>query len=661
MKSRLWLCLAAIFAVFLVPPAMALEELSAERRAYLDELNARAREMRLWEERFWHLLLHYRSDLVGSGYTSDGEGAGFFFAADGKTDPQAELEATLASFYSREPIEPAKMTPQCTFPARFRWLESRLRFDPSRLPRLPCDRFERWRRRIDPESVSLIFSSYYINNPASMFGHTLLRYNKKGRPEDARLLDYAVNYAAAVPPDDGAITFALRGLLGGYQGYFSMMPYYLKVKEYNDVESRDMWEYRLNFSPEQLDYMLMHTWELGSTSFDYYFFKQNCSYHLLTLLEVADPNLRLTDAYGMWTLPADTARQVFEVPGLVSEVIYRPSQSSQLAQKMDDLTPPERALVHRLIESPAAADSAELNALPAPRRALVMDAAINYNQYKLAGGSADDRERKARQRQLLLRRSELTEAGPPPDFAPRTAPPEKGHRSARVGIFGGASRTGGVSADGAGADGGSQRQNQPFAELSIQPLFHDLLSRDEGYAPNSQINLAHLRVRYEEEPEEWRLERFALLDIISLVPFTSLIRQPSWKIAIGWQRNRDIGCEQCTPFFFNPGVGIALASRLHRREVYFALLEGSLEFDREFQSRHRAGFGASAGLLVHLAGWWRIGLFGSWTRYTEGQSGEVGTAALRQRFNLSTNLELHLDWSGVEDYREGLLGLSYYF
>ena len=46
---------------------------------------------------------------------------------------------------------------------------------------------------------------------------------------------------------------------------------------------------------------------------------------------------------------------------------------------------------------------------------------------------------------------------------------------------------------------------------------------------------------------------------------------------------------------------------------------------------------------------------------TEGQRSEVGTAALRQRFDLSANLELHLDWSGVEDYREGLLGLSYYF
>jgi hypothetical protein len=35
--------------------------------------------------------------------------------------------------------------------------------------------------------------------------------------------------------------------------------------------------------------LLMHAWELGNASFDYFFFKENCSYHLLSLLEYADP------------------------------------------------------------------------------------------------------------------------------------------------------------------------------------------------------------------------------------------------------------------------------------------------------------------------------------------------------------------------------------
>ena len=41
----------------------------------------------------------------------------------------------------------------------------------------------------------------------------------------------------------------------------------------------------------------MHAWELGNASFDYFFFKENCSYHLLALLDYADPTLHLTDEF----------------------------------------------------------------------------------------------------------------------------------------------------------------------------------------------------------------------------------------------------------------------------------------------------------------------------------------------------------------------------
>ncbi|MBK8185162.1 MAG: DUF4105 domain-containing protein [Candidatus Competibacteraceae bacterium] len=37
-------------------------------------------------------------------------------------------------------------------------------------------------------------------------------------------------------------------------------------------------------------------------------FRENCAWQLLTLLEVTDPNLRLSDKFILWTLPADTIR-----------------------------------------------------------------------------------------------------------------------------------------------------------------------------------------------------------------------------------------------------------------------------------------------------------------------------------------------------------------
>ena len=152
-----------------------------------------------------------------------------------------------------------------------------------------------------------------------MFGHTLLRVDQKGQTEQTRILAYTINYAAEVPPDVG-ISYAFKGLFGGYKGFFSTIPYYIKVQEYRDIENRDIWEYKLNLTDEQLHKLLMHAWELGNAYFDYFFFKENCSYHLLSLLEAANPDWHLTDQFVLWTVPADTVRLMTLQPGLVGDL-----------------------------------------------------------------------------------------------------------------------------------------------------------------------------------------------------------------------------------------------------------------------------------------------------------------------------------------------------
>jgi hypothetical protein len=157
------------------------------------------------------------------------------------------------------------------------------------------------------------------------------------------------------------------------------------------------------------------------------------------------------------------------------------------------------------------------------------------------------------------------------------------------------------------------------------------------------------------------LRNFTLIDIISLYPVSALIQEPSWKINLGWEANRDNSCLDCTPFILNPGIGLAFQSNLHRREVYFALLEVNLELDHEFESDHRAGIGATAGLLFDISEKWRLALVVNRTRYTEGQRGYATETGLHQRFSLSRNGELTFDLKTVEDYGEGILGFAYYF
>src|SRR5690606_39389464 len=138
-RRRTRLALLALIVAGAIGPAAATEP-----QPYLEELIGRARADRLAEHRAWLDLGHYRPDLLGSGWTSLSDSPAFFAAPRGKSDPAAELEATLAAFFAPPPADPDAAHPQCVYPARYRWLKARLEPDPARLPEQPCPELERW-------------------------------------------------------------------------------------------------------------------------------------------------------------------------------------------------------------------------------------------------------------------------------------------------------------------------------------------------------------------------------------------------------------------------------------------------------------------------------------------------------------------------------------
>ncbi len=265
----------------------------ARRRpdTYLAELIERAEARHLYDEPQWRALLHYRRGPLG-GVTSEVDGPAFFTSKEGKHDPRQELFTTLASFFSQRPVPPTIHTPQCRFLARYTWLDRQLHFDPQRLPEQSCHPYEAFHGAADPVGLTVVFPSSHPNSPSSMSGHLLLRVDGRGHTGAARLLDFTINYAAD-PGASGAAAYAVKGLAGGFPGRFRVIPYHMKLREYAQMENRDIWEYHLDVSQETVDMVLMHAWELLGTYFDYYFFTENCAYHLLSLLEAA-ASLRLT-------------------------------------------------------------------------------------------------------------------------------------------------------------------------------------------------------------------------------------------------------------------------------------------------------------------------------------------------------------------------------
>ena len=616
----------------------ALDKASA---GYLAELIAQARLQKLADEREWHLLLHYRTRLFG-GYESEQDDPGFFMSSHGKTDPQAELEATLSRFFSDEPVGRSKQPAQCAFVARYHWLKEKLAFDDMRLKPIVCERFERWYADFEVQSITLIFPSAFMNNPASMFGHTLLRVDQKGQTEQTRILAYTINYAADVPPDAG-IAYPIRGIFGFYKGYFSTIPYYLKVQEYRDIENRDIWEYRLNFTPVQLRRLLMHAWELGNAYFDYYFFKENCSYHLLALLEYADPSLHLTDQFTFWTVPADTVRLIAAQPGLVSEIAYRPSRSTIIRRKRESLSREEKGLSARIAEDAAEIASPDFAALSRKRQAFLLDLASDYLRYRIETTDSPPAGLKARNREILTARSELRIPSEPFPVVPFAKQPELGHKTSRASV------------------GAGWRNDDTFEEFTVRAGYHDLLDPEIGYTPDAQLELASISLRRYNRGDQTRIERATLANVLSLSPMDSLFHVPSWKINVGMNTIRFGDCQLCSNGFANGGIGAAVESHWLNREVLFAFAEAEANYSRAYEENHRVGGGSTVGMLTDLTDRWKLMATGSYLRYALGDKSDDFRWFVGSRYTLAQNLALRLEYNHRDHDNDVMFSVQAYF
>lgn len=596
---------------------------------YLQELIQQARDERLAEWAQWRALLHYQASVFGGGVRSLADAPSFFNAADGKTNPQAELEATLASFFSDIQETDQQQNPQCAFIARYQWLKQALEFDPARLPEQPCPRFNAWRRALNAKELTLIFPAAYLNNPASMFGHTLLRVDAEDQDEHSRLLAYAINYAAATDEANG-VAFAVKGLLGGYPGVFSISPYYAKVKEYSDIENRDIWEYRLDFTQQEIDRMLMHAWELGRVHFDYYFLDENCSYHLLSLFEVAQPGLRLTERFRWWAIPADTVRLVAEQPGLLKDVVYRPARSTILRHRLSEADAHERSLAKQFAEGTLVPTDPLLSTLSVADRARVLELAFEYLNY--AGLIRPEVPRHAARTaiQLLKARSELETAQQASRIPEPAVRPDQGHNTARLAL------------------GYGQKDGSDFVELGLRPAYHDLLDPEGGYVRGAQIDFLALRLRYYMGEDSVRLENASVIDIASLAPRNPFIKPISWRVHVGAGRKRFSQDNDALVGRLMGGIGLTYEPV--GRTLVAGFLDGALEVSGQFEGDYALGAGPGVDIATDVSERWRINLSARSLFLFAGDDHTAYELTLGQRVRLSKQSALRVEISRKSEF-----------
>jgi hypothetical protein len=573
----------------------------------------------LHKARYWHLLLH-----MPDGKESEIDSPGFFLAPSGKSDAKAELEATLVALYNETAFDDNATA--CRYPARKAWLVEKLGLEG--LPQVECKAYNKLLSRLDPQRATLVFPYAHINSPASMFGHTFIRIDSS---YDSKLLSYAVNYAANADQEtENGVVFAFKGLFGGYFGGYSLLPYYEKLKEYGDTEQRDIWEYDLNLTHEEVVRMVDHVWELSRSYSQYYFFDENCAYNMLWLIEVARPEVHLREYFVYQVMPPETVNAI-EAEGLIARKHYRPSKRSRLLAYEAALDGEERQMVIDLSEGRMGASSVSSTGKSAQTKRYILEAAAELTEYRYIKTDIDQDAYTRQLHALLQQRAYLGKGETVAVREPEN--PLNAHQTNRVSL-----QTG-------------WRDGRPIQFVGYRPAYHDITDSEIGFLRGTQVEALKVLASYTEG--EAGVESATLVSIVSLAQRSDFLHPFSWRMHAGW--DNDFLSER-TDFSLRVGAGFSWGSD----EAYgYLLAEPLLYLDEE----PVAGIGGVAGGVLSWGRWAKTSVELGYRRYDT--SDEQFIARGIQLWRLDKNFAFKLvyefsdKFAGEEETAK--MGIDYFF
>lgn len=517
---------------------------------------------------FWHKLIHYKKsnrlfnkNEVQSAVTTDS----FFLSPQGMLDPNAELAATIDAM--RAPVgEKANDHAQCRFPARYLWLKSKILSFADSVQSVDCVGFQSWSSNNEIQSISLFFATGYLGNPASYYGHILMRFNDANdRP--AGLLATSLDYGAIIDAEDSALVYIAKGLFGGYKAGFTHDQFYKQNHNYGETQLRDLWEYRLNLDEQQTTFIVAHSWELLRNKFVYYFLRNNCAYAMSELVElvIEEP---LFDRKVPWVAPHTVFRRAYDASNngmpLVSEVTLHGSLQSRLYRQFDILNKEESQFVRGFIDkhktisdvfvhSNIRNDANRVNTFNDPAyklaaldsKAHILEVLLSYYQYRIVA-DPENKSHKLRKQQVLIERLRL----PPDNIAKQSSeknnlrkkssslPPHLGQPPITLRA--------------------SAVYNSEFAKglnIRFRPAYFDTLSSDIGRPANSTLAMGNVEMAWFEG--FMRLKRFDVIDLEAMN--TSVTGLPGdgsylWKLNVG-TRMQNLACKSCLTTGIEGGLG----------------------------------------------------------------------------------------------------------
>lgn len=519
MPSEAWVCARLLL---LLASVLATEPAPAQTAAH---------QTQLAYSPTWLRLGHYKESILESGvWESQIHPGDFFLSPSGATDPISELQATVIALNAPPSAEPDNHA-QCRYPARLQWLREQLGNEVVFRTDIACPKFNAWTQQNSVQSLSVVLASGFLGNPASFYGHTLLKFNSSGGSMHTKLLDVSVNYGAILEGrKDSAIGYIVRSLLGGYDAGFSHIQFYFHEHSYGDTELRDLWEYKLDLPQRDVDFIVAHAWEVLGKRFTYFFFRENCAYQMGEIIAVAD-KVDPIPPNRPWTIPQALIQRIaaarLDGRPLVSEITYDPSRQSRFYAKFNALSASDRDALKALSTHTQALDSADFAQRPLASQEAILEALIDYDQFAFNPLAQAPLQVRADYSAVLAKRYTLPAGGPD---APTSAPvsPDQG-------------RPPGWAQAGAA-------HNSALGDsltLRLRPAYYDSLDAGPGQVRNGTLSMGDTQMQF--FSKRVRVDHVEGIAVRSLSPAVSGLPGDggaAWDVRFGAEQAR-LWCPQC--------------------------------------------------------------------------------------------------------------------
>lgn len=633
MILRLFVCF--FFTLFLEHPARAEDE-------RIINLIKQAEIKNLAYSSYWDFLMHYQhSYFEQSGVRSEVHTDQFFLSPNGKTDPVEELNATIRAFFSFEDKNP-DAHPQCRFKARYKWLKKSLDWQGIDLPEYECPGYKKWSYNGKVQTISLIFATGYLGSPASYFGHPLLKFNLSPELGSTNLLDPALNYGALTPDKENPFVYAFKGLFGGYDGGFTHQFFFYNNHNYSETELRDMWEYELDLTKEQVELIVSHTWELLGNKFTYLFLYDNCASRMAQLLEfvIDQPLLPRHVPYAIPHTVFERLASAKKEDGapIVTRIARIPSRQTRLNEKYAFLSDEEQKIINEIVSSAATLQKDNFQNLSVEEKSKVLETLFDYYSFREVSDKAENKKYQEVKRQLLAERLKL----PSQKFSweeVKVYPPSEGQRAvlSRFSFF--QSR---IFGDG--------------VELRLRPAYYDFLSLETGRLPNASLSIFDLKLAAAANNFWVRQMDFIGIETLNISQ-TGLPGDGgyAWNFKAGVE-SLDLGCTSCLTFRIDGGVG--KAAQINTWGAIYGMLEGRIQTPA-LESGTLA-LTPRLGALVTFSEKWKSHLLLGQRTYLNGSQTKLPIVSWENRFGNSRFWDIRLSYEEHVD-QEVKASFSYYW